>query len=87
MRTVEQRKKMLKNMREHADENAQRIEKVMKKMNITGSLYKKERRKCFNCGKEFISSSTYIRNGKWVITGPFTCSIECTDDLIIKGVL
>lgn len=87
MMTVEQRKKMLKNMREHAAENAQRIERVMEKMNITGSLERKERRKCFNCGKEFVSASTYLQNGKWVITGPFTCSIECTDDLITKGVL
>ena len=61
------------------------INNIRQKMHITGSAGAQEKRKCYNCGKEFISNTTKFLGKKLVVAGEYTCCWQCTQELIEKG--
>lgn len=63
------------------------VNKIRGKMHITSSNGAQEKRKCFNCGKEFISNTIKREGGRLEVRGEFTCCYECTQALIDRGEL
>ena len=68
-------------------EYRERINNITESMHITCRNGAQEKRKCYNCGKEFISNTVETVGKKIVVTGEFTCCWRCTQALIDRGEL
>lgn len=64
-----------------------RINNIRKNMHIDCSNGAQEKRRCYNCGKEFISNTAEITRKGIIVRGEFTCCWQCTQALIERDEL